>query len=284
MKVLVTGAAGMLGHAVVETFLPRHAVAAYPHAALDVGDRKAVAEVMRRERPDLVIHCAAWTDVDACERDPRRAERINAGGAANVAGTLAAGGRMVFISTDYVFDGKKRTPYKESDPAAPVNAYGRSKWKAERFLARHLARRSWILRSSWLYGEHGDNFVNAIAAAALKRKTLDVVGDQRGAPTYVFDLARQIAVIVERDLPCGVYHVTNQGFCSRSGFARAILRAYNIRRIRVREVRSKDMPRPARRPSNSCLDNGRLRELGVPLLRHWRSALRHYAMRTPMTW
>ncbi len=279
MHVFITGAGGQLGRALSDAFLGGHAVTAYPHAALDVTDRRAVRAAVRAAKPDAAVHCAAWTDVDGCERDPRRARLVNAEGARHVAEALPRSAALVYVSTDFVFSGRKKTPYVEDDKPAPPNVYGKTKRQGERYALRHP--RAYVVRTSWLYGLHGRHFVGAVLAKAEAGEALRVVRDQVGAPTFAFDLAQQIKILLERETPPGVYHVTNGGACSRREFAKAILGEYNsMKNVRVAGIRSAQMPRPAKRPLNSCLSNEKLRRTGVPLLRHWRAALRHYCRLT----
>jgi dTDP-4-dehydrorhamnose reductase len=279
MKILITGAGGQLGRALAGAFLPEYAVLAYPHAALDVTDSRAVRAAMRAARPDAVIHAAAWTDVDGCERDPERAMRVNTAGTRNVARALPKGAVFVYVSTDFVFNGKKRTPYAETDKAAPLNAYGRSKLAGEREALRR--KNVYVVRTSWLYGPHGGHFASTILGKALRgERNLRVVRDQTGAPTLTLDLARQIRAMLEAGVPFGVYHAANAGACSRAEFAKAVLREYHVTGVRVSGVPSGAVPGPVKRPRNSRLSCEKLRRAGVPPLRGWKAALRHYVRLT----
>jgi dTDP-4-dehydrorhamnose reductase len=203
---------------------------------------------------------------------------MNAEGARHVVEALPRSAALVYVSTDFVFSGRKKTPYAENDKPAPLSVYGKTKRQGELHALRHP--RAYVVRSSWLYGLHGRHFVQAILAKAEAGEALRVVRDQVGAPTFAFDLAQQIKVLLEREISPGVYHVTNSGACSRCEFAKAILGEYNNGNVRVTGIRSAQMPRPAKRPLNSRLSNEKLRRTGVPLLRHWRAALRHYCRLT----
>jgi dTDP-4-dehydrorhamnose reductase len=223
-------------------------------------------------RPDVVIHAAAYTDVDGAEAHPDRAFAVNASGSRHVAqGAAEAGARLIAVSTDYVYDGAKDGPYREDDPVAPLGLYGASKLEGEREILKAKPD-AVILRTAWLYGE-GKNFVETILRLARERDELRIVDDQRGSPTAVADLATVIAALLQT--PCaGVYHAVNAGACSWYEFAREILRLAGIDR-RVVPIRSSELVRPAKRPANSVLDCGKLAALGLTL-RPWQDALRAY--------
>jgi dTDP-4-dehydrorhamnose reductase len=210
-------------------------------------------------RPDLVLHAAAWTDVDRAEAEPDGAARVNVDGTRNV---VALGAPVVYFSTDYVFDGRKGAPYVESDASAPLSAYGRTKLEGEREV-----RDGWIVRSSWLFGWTGHNFVRTMLRLGSERDEVAVVDDQRGSPTYVGHLAAAIPSVIE--LPFGVYHVAANGDCTWADFAEAIFEEAGID-CRVRRITSAQLPRPAARPAYSVLRS----ERGAPALPHWRDGLR----------
>ena len=273
-RVVVTGAGGMLGRAVVAELGARHEVVPLLRRDCDLVDPARTAAWIAARAPEVIVHCAAWTDVDGCETDPERAWRQNAFATLNVA--LAAqncDARLCYISTDYVFDGRKDGPYREDDATGPLNVYGRSKRSGEEHVLRHVPR-NWIVRSSWLFGPGGRNFVRTIAALLDRQEVVRVVDDQLGSPTYTVDLAVALRALVESEL-YGIYHVTNSGTCSWYEFAAAIATALRSR-SRVEPCRSADFPRPAARPRNSVLDNAHYRSSGLPAPRDWRAALRAY--------
>jgi len=214
------------------------------------------------DTPELVLHAAAWTDVDGAEADPQEAAAVNVGGTANVA---ALGVPLVYFSTDYVFDGSKGEPYVEADAPSPLSAYGRTKLHGE----AAAGDRSWIVRSSWLFGPTGHNFVRTMLRLGAERGEVAVVDDQRGCPTYVGHLAEAVLALAE--LPYGVWHVAAEGDCTWADFAEAIFEEAGIR-CRVRRIGSEELQRPARRPAYSVLRSERP---GVPRLPHWREGLRH---------
>ncbi len=263
MNVLVTGAGGQLGRELVEQ-LGTGAVG-LDHAALDITDGPAVRAAVRQHRPDAVVHAAAWTAVDACESDPDRAHLVNETGTAHVAeATAAIGAHLTYLSTDYIFDGTKATPYVESDPANPQSVYGRSKYAGE--LA--AGPEALIVRTSWVCGRYGPNMVATILRLAARPGELTFVDDQRGHPTFARDLARKVLELV-RGGHRGPFHVTNQGpAVSWYEFARSVLEHSGHDPERVRPVATADLlpPRPAPRPANSVLENAELARRGVPRL------------------
>jgi dTDP-4-dehydrorhamnose reductase len=212
------------------------------------------------EPPRLVLHAAAWTDVDGAERDPDGAHAVNVDGTAHAA---ALGAPIVAFSTDYVFDGGKGAPYVESDPPNPLGVYGRTKLEAE----AAAGERAWIVRSSWLFGPTGHNFVRTMLRLARDRDEVAVVDDQRGSPTYVGHLAAAVRDVVS--LPSGLYHVAAGGDCTWADFAEAIFEEAGVA-CRVRRISTADYPTAARRPAYSVLRS----ERGAPALPHWRDGLR----------
>jgi dTDP-4-dehydrorhamnose reductase len=229
-------------------------------------------------KPDLVIHTAAMTDVDGCELDADAAYRVNAVGAWNIAASCEeAGAKIVFLSTDFVFDGKKDQPYTEFDVPNPINVYGASKLTAER-LVREACPRAYIVRTSWLFGPNGKCFPKTILKLSSTRKSIDIVGDQVGSPTYVDDLALSIADIVQVPM-FGTYHVSNSGQCSWHEFAEAIVAAAGMKDVTVNRISSSDWKSPTERPAYSVL-RPYARELqGKQPLRHWKLALDEFFAR-----
>lgn len=243
MRTVVVGAGGMLGQVV-------EADVSLTRAQLDVTDRDAVRAVL--DPDDLVINCAAWTDVDGAEEHEEEALRINGDGARNVA---EAAGRVVYVSTDYVFDGTKHEPYVESDPVNPLSAYGRTKLAGERATAEANPRHH-IVRTSWLFGPGGPNFVETILRLARERDTLRVVDDQIGKPTYTAHLAPELLELAERD-DFGIHHRAGGGQCSWFEFAREIVERSGLD-CAVEPCTTEEFPRPAPRPANSVLAGGDL--------------------------
>ena len=269
--VLVTGAGGQLGRAVVEAFSDAPGatwqVVAAEHARLDVADRDAMLQAAGGVEPQVIVHAAAWTAVDACEGDPERAYRVNALGSRNAAeAARLVDAHLVYVSTDYVVDGRSPRPYREWDEPNPLSVYGSSKLAGEREVAA-LGPGSTILRTSWVCGRHGPNMVKTILRLAAEREELAFVDDQRGCPTFTEDLAEMVLRLATGRLP-GLFHVTNQGATTWYGFARDTLAAAGLDPGRVRAVTTAELdpPRPAPRPANSELDNAALRLSGVPLL------------------
>lgn len=254
-RVLVTGAGGQLGAALVEAF------AADDVVPLTRADWDVTQPPPPLRLPDLVLHAAAWTDVDAAEEDPQGAAAVNVGGTANVA---ALGAPLVYFSSDYVFDGRKGEPYVESDGPNPQSAYGRSKLHGE----AAAGSAAWIVRTSWLFGATGHNFVRTMLRLGAERDELAVVDDQRGCPTYVGDLAAAVRELAER--PFGIWHLAAEGDCTWAEFAETIFAEARLA-CSVRRISSEELARPAPRPRYSVLRSERA---DAPRLPHWRDGLR----------
>ena len=270
MKLLVTGAAGQLGHEIVDVARGRGLdVVAADRTLLDITDREAVCRVVAAHRPDAIVHAAAWTAVDACEADPDKANRVNGTATADVvAAARDVGASVHVISTDYVFDGTKTEPYVETDAPKPQSAYGRSKLLAERSTDPGLDA---VVRVSWLSGFHGANMVKTILRLATNPGPLRFVSDQIGHPTFADDAAAMIVRLVS-ERRVGIWHVTNQRAVSWYRFACEVLEAAGDDPSRVQPVLTSELtpPRPAKRPSNSVLENARLRAEGIELLDDFR--------------
>ena len=251
---LVTGAGGQLGRALAQEFAD-DGVLALTRADWDVSLPPPLVEA-----PDVVLHAAAWTDVDGAEDDPQGAAAVNVGGTANAA---SLGAPLVYYSTDYVFDGEKREPYVESDGPNPRSAYGRSKLHGEAAAGEH----AWIVRSSWLFGPTGHNFVRTMLRLGAGMDEVAVVDDQRGSPTFVGHLAGATREVLR--LPFGTYHVAAGGDCTWADFAEAIFAEAGLE-CRVRRISTAELGRPAPRPAYSVLRS----ERGAPELPHWREGLR----------
>jgi dTDP-4-dehydrorhamnose reductase len=275
VRILITGGGGGLGQDLVRAFddgTGRYDVIAATRAELDLVDRDSILGAITTAEPDAVIHAGAWTAVDACEGDPDRAHLVNALGTRHVAeAARRVDAPVCYVSTDYVFDGTKATPYTEWDDPSPRSVYGSSKLAGE----RELDPGSTIVRTSWVCGYHGANMVKTILRLAGEHDTLSFVDDQRGHPTFADDLAAMIKRLVVERRP-GTFHVTNQGAVSWYEFAREVLLAAGADPDRVRPVGTAELqpPRPAPRPANSVLDNAVLRLCGVPLLDDFRVPLR----------
>ena len=271
MRVLVTGARGMLARALIPELERRgHEVIGLGRDALDVTDADAVERAVREWVPDVVVQCAAYTRVDDAETDEATAFAVNAEGTRNVARACrAVGARLVYPSTDYVFDGRASSPYRPDHPPAPLNAYGRSKLAGEE-AAREAG--DWVVaRTSWLYGAGGRNFVSTILRRAMEGVPLRVVDDQRGTPTWTGTLAVTLAGLLEADVPSGIYHTTGRGETTWYGFAREALRLAGIDADIV-AIPTEAFPTPARRPQYSVLDCSRTEAI-VGRLPDWREAL-----------
>ena len=265
MRVLVTGAGGQLGREVVDLCTAAgDDVIPCDRATLDVTDRDQVLQVIAAVGPDAIVHAAAWTNVDGCETDPDHAYAANSLGTRHVAeGARMVGARVCYVSTDYVFDGTGTRPYLEWDAVNPLSVYGRSKLGGE---AAHGPQDTDV-RTSWVCGRHGRNFVKTILARAAEGQQLTVVDDQYGCPTFAEDLAEMIRRLVVARLP-GLFHVTNQGPTTWYRFARDAVEAAGLDAGLVTPITTAEMqpPRPAPRPAYSVLDNAALRLSGVPLL------------------
>ena len=270
MRILVTGAGGQLGRELVQA-LPEDEVHAFDHRSLDISDRRAVFGAVQRIRPAWVINAAAYNDVDAAERDPQTAFAVNAAGAGYLADAAAhVGAEIVQISTDYVFDGRKGEPYIETDRPNPLSVYGRSKYEGELLVLDSTAS-ACVLRTAWLYGAQGKNFVRAIQAAAQRGDPLKVVADQAGSPTWTRHLAQAIKDLI-RSPARGLFHVANRGACSRFEFAQAIVGPGGD----VQPITSAEAARVAPRPAYSALTSVRWEAAGFTLLPDWRTALREF--------
>lgn len=271
-KVVVTGGRGQLGRAIAARLGGAYDVAPLGRAELDVADRRAAHDAIAAARPAIVIHAAAMTDVDGCERDPDGAFRVNALGALHVAEAAeAAGARLVAISTDFVFDGERPSPYFEHDAPRPLSVYGASKLAGEEHVLR-VARGALVVRTAWLYGPGGKNFVDTILALGDAGQPLRVVADQAGSPTWAPDLADALARLVASSLS-GIVHAANAGHATRYELARRALDLAGRESVRVEPVTTAEMPRPARRPAHAVLASRVLGAAGVAPLRHWEDAL-----------
>lgn len=275
MTWVVTGAGGMLGRDVVAAAeAAGETVVALTRAELDVTARDDVAAAVGDPAVEVVVNCAGWTDVDGAEEREDEALQINGGGVANLATACRLNGaRLLHLSTDYVFQGDASRPYAEDAAPDPLNAYGRTKLAGERATRELLPDHGYVVRTAWLYGEHGPNFVRTMLRLEHERETLDVVDDQVGQPTWTVDLARQLVALGQSDAPAGIYHGTSTGSTSWHGFASEIFRLAGADPARVRATDSSAFRRPAPRPAYSVLGHDAWRVAGLPPLRRWDQAL-----------
>lgn len=272
MKVAVTGANGMLGHALQKVFADMQLIP-FSHTSLDITDLDHAVKTIRNTRPDVLINAAAFTDVDACETDAEKAFLVNGIGARNMAiACEEIRCPIIHISSDYVFDGTKESAYDEWDRTNPISRYGLSKLMAEQFVLS-LTNRFYIVRTSWLYGSHGKNFVDTIIRLLAEKDSLQVVNDQFGSPTFTEDLAASIRQLIGKGY--GIYHATNSGVCTWHAFAVKIAALIGIDKPII-PVSSEEFKRPAMRPTQSGLNNTMLRLEGISALRHWSEALKQY--------
>ncbi len=267
-KIIIFGANGMLGNA-VRKILKKHLLYLFRKSDADITDQNSVSKKISDIQPDFVINCAGFTDVDGSESKKEPAFKVNG----KAVGIMAKSCRknhavMIHISTDYVFDGKKRA-YKEDDKTNPINEYGKSKEAGEKFLIRNV-NDYYLIRTSWLFGEKGKNFVSTILKLARSNSKLKVVNDQHGCPTYTKDLAISIKLLIEGKKPYGIYHLTNKGYCTWYQFAKKIVKMAGLKN-KVMPIKSEELGRPAKRPKYSVLINTKM-----PQLRNWQIALKEY--------
>jgi dTDP-4-dehydrorhamnose reductase len=273
VRVLVIGATGLLGKVLLEEW-HGDTLTGVGSRDVDIRNPSHLSSLFKQCRPQWTVLAAAYTDVDGCERDPKRAHEVNCTGAMNVARAACdARSKLLFLSTDYVFDGSKKAPYETEDAVNPINVYGRSKAEAETGV-RGIFPTCCILRTSWLFGALGKCFPNTILELAQKQGVLRVVADQIGRPTYNRDLARTIVKLVREDAH-GIIHASNEGDCSWCDFARELLRAAALTNVTVEAVRTEDLARPAPRPKYSALSNASLERFGIRM-RPWRETLADY--------
>jgi len=276
LKILITGAKGQLGAELENLLKSKHEVIGLSHQELDVADYVRVQEAICGNSPDFVIHCAAYTDVDGCELNPERAYTMNAFGTQNVAiACEKCGATIVYISTDYVFDGEKGEPYIEFDKANPINIYGKSKYAGEQFIAS-FCKKYYIVRTAWLFGKFAKrNFVKTVLGLVGDKKEIKVVCDQVGSPTNTYDLSLAIEELIKSDR-YGLYHITNEGEVSWYQFTKLILDYREISDVQVIPITSDELDRPANRPSYSVLRNFCLEKSGLFEMRNFEEALKEY--------
>lgn len=274
MKIVVTGANGQLGHDVVKELEKRgHTPIGVDITDMDITDREAVEKTLTGAAPDAVIHCAAYTAVDAAEDQEDLCRRVNALGTEYVADVCRKlNCKLMYISTDYVFNGQGERPWEPDDDRQPLNVYGQTKYEGE--LAVEALEKFFIVRIAWVFGANGKNFIQTMLNLGKTRDHLTVVDDQIGSPTYTLDLARLLADMIETD-KYGRYHATNEGLCSWYEFACEIFRQAGIR-VSVSPVASDAYPSRAKRPKNSRMDKSKLTDMGFAPLPPWQDALKRY--------
>ena len=274
MKILVTGSKGMLAADLIKELEGVYGVTGRDIHDYDICDRDSVVGEIKRIEPDYVINCAAYTHVDNCEKESDLAFSVNAEGVKNLAlGCKQTGSILCQISTDFVFDGKKGSPYVETDIVHPLSVYGRSKLEAEEYV-QEILDDYLIVRTSWLFGRSGKNFVETISGLAKEREVLEVVNDQTGSPTFSVDLARAIKSLIETSAR-GIYHVSNTGTCTWYDFACKISELTGGM-ARIVPVDSNKSPRPAVRPGYSVMDCSKFKTTTGITLQQWEDALKEY--------
>ena len=287
-RILVIGAKGMLGKDLVEILrsssrVDQHLdweVFGWDIEEIDIQEEKNTVTKIESLRPNVVINIAAYTNVDGCESHDEKAFAINAEGMRHVAlGALRCRAKVVYLSTDYIFDGKKREPYLEDDPPHPLSVYGRSKLRGEQYV-QEMVEDALIVRTQWLYGKYGNNFVASVLRQAREKKVLSIVNDQVGSPTYTIDLSRAISVLIRCGAQ-GVFHVANSDLCTWYAFGQEILKLSGMEGVRIVPISSEELGRPATRPLYSVLNTEKLkRETGMTL-RPWSEALKEYLSTLP---
>ncbi|TCS93830.1 dTDP-4-dehydrorhamnose reductase [Hazenella coriacea] len=276
MKIVVTGATGQLGREMVLYFSKKdgYQVIGFPKEDWDVTQAHQAIEILDREQPDVLIHCAAFTDVDQSEENAKIAFRVNGKGSRLLATHCQQRQiRMVYISTHYVFDGQKEVGYTEEDLPNPINQYGRSKILGETWVSQ-LCSRHLIIRTSWLFGIHGDNFVRTILRKIKQREALSISNDRVGSPTYTRHLIQQIDRLLQTDA-VGIFHITNRGSCTRYQFAKRICEMANLN-YPIQPIKAKVLRQKAVRPRYSVLLSPRREELGLPELPHWKEGVQDF--------
>ena len=276
MKILITGSKGQLGHDLMNEFDKRGVeYIGVDVAEMDITDAKACRQVITEAKPDAVIHCAADTAVEAAEDKVERCRKINAEGTKNIAEVCRdLDVKLMYISTDYVFNGEGVRPWEPDDHREPLNIYGLTKYEGEVYIER-LVKKYFTVRIAWVFGVNGKNFIKTMLRLGKEKGAVSVVNDQIGSPTYTYDLARLLADMIETE-EYGRYHATNEGLCSWYEFACEIFRQAGMDNVRVTPVDSSQFPARAKRPKNSRMDQSKLVEKGFTPLPTWQDALGRY--------
>ncbi|MEH7115668.1 dTDP-4-dehydrorhamnose reductase [Neobacillus niacini] len=279
MRVVVTGAAGQLGQDVLlELERKNHQAFGTDRQQLDITNEEAVIAYISEVKPDVILHCAAYTNVDGAEANEETAYHINAAGTEYLAKAAKLNGaKMLLVSTDYVFDGTATEPYEVDEPTKPLGAYGRTKLAGEQLLQKYLEQ-FFIVRTAWVFGVYGKNFVKTMIRLGKERGEIGVVYDQVGSPTYTVDLAQFMVQLMETD-KYGIYHATNSGVCSWYEFAVEIFKQSDLN-VKVNPLTSDQFPTPAARPKYSVLSKEKISEIGLTPLRDWKEALAAYLKET----
>ena len=293
MRILITGSSGMLGQAICKKLAGQHEVVGIDIKELsafssqlstfykiDITDRDLAIQRVEEINPEFVIHCASYTDVDGCELNSQKAHELNVTATATITeGCKLTSSYMIYLSTDFIFDGKKSSPYAEKDKPNPINIYGKTKLKGENAV-KDMLDKYLIIRTSWLFGKGGKNFVDIILNKAKKEKKLKVVDDQIGRPTYTVDLSEAIAGIISglriKNSGLSLLNITNAGSCSWYEFAREIIRLAGIKDVEIIPASSEELGRPARRPKMSILDNTQFHQIYGKNLPSWEDGLKRY--------
>ncbi len=278
MKILLLGSSGLLGNDCREVLKDEHEVIAPSSSDLDIISWDVVIDSLHKISPDVIINCAGYTDVNGCETDDFKVRKVNIEGPRNFAqGSARYNCRMIHISSDYVFSGQKGIPqpYFEDDPVDPVSAYGRCKVESE-VAVKENAPNYIIIRTGWLYGRYGNDFIDSILLKSAKspRKTIKVIDDQIGSPTWTYRLAHQIKALLKTDLK-GTFHATSEGYCSRYEFVKHIFEQLNIK-TPVKPCSISEYPQPAKRPLNCILENRLLKNLGYNVMVDWQEDVKEY--------
>lgn len=276
-KILITGVKGMLGTALFP-LLTKYDVFGIDKDNCDITDKSSLKNILGNSYFDVIVHCAAYTNVDLAEEESQNAFLINAQGTRNLAETFAnCDCLFIYVSTDYVFDGEKKAIYTEEDTPHPLGAYGASKLEGEKAVAS--LKKYIIIRTSWLFGPNGKNFVSTIANLTKEKETLEIVCDQIGSPTYTLDLAKAISDIVEayftKPIEYGIYNITNTGFCNWFELAQYIITEIKAK-TEVFSIESEQINRKAKRPKNSMLSKEKFKALSGYYLPNWQAAVKHY--------
>ena len=275
MIILVTGSNGQLGHDVIKLLEnSEHRVYGYDRKQMDITDEKAVFREVTKIKPDVIVHCAAYTNVDGAEKDQDGTYAVNTLGTKYLAmAAKEVDAKMVYVSTDYVFDGEAKEPYEVDSPTNPIGVYGKTKLGGEKAV-KEILDKYYIVRTAWVFGKNGKNFVKTMLRLGKERGEIGVVADQYGSPTYTIDLAKFIIELIQTD-KYGLYHATNSGTCSWYEFAVEIFKQAGLN-VKVNPLTTEQYPTPAKRPKFSVLSKKKIAEEGFTPLQHWQDALNTY--------